>query len=436
MSLLIKNVNILTFDKKQTDTTSICIKDGHIFSIGEIPPDFTPKETIDGTGKVIIPAFFNCHAHASMTLVRGWAEDLPFDRWLNEKIWVVESALCEEDIYWGASLACCEMIRSGMVGFGEDYFWANQVAKAVAQSGMKSAVAWCLFGENEIGKITMKDVRAFIKEWHNTHDGRIKCFLGPHSPYMCSPDFLKEIAMIAGEFNVGIHIHLSESEEQVQTSLKKYGKTPVAHLNELGIFDHRCIAAHCISVDDEDISILAEKGVYVAHTPKTYMKLALGIAPVDKFLKAGVKVGLGTDGPASNNDLNMLEIMRLTGLIQKNHLIKPEVLPNNVLLDLATRGSAMALGFEDSGIIKVGASADLIIFNTGKPHMIPKHNIAANIVYSSHPSDIDYVICDGKVLLSKGELKTIDEEHILYEAEKRAYRITGSSMEPMWNYKG
>lgn len=441
MSLLIKNAAVLTLDEKGTvfENTSLAIKGKKILSIGESPDGFEADEVIDGTDYLAMPAFFNSHTHSAMTLERGWAEDLPFDRWLNEKIWVAESAMEEDDVYWGSLLACCEFIRSGTVGFGDHYFWMNQVAKAVSEAGLKATLAWCQFGigiEHEVGHVSLKDTFSFIRDWHKGAEGRIRCILGPHSPYMCPPEFLLKVVEGAKDCGVGIHLHVAESEEQVENSLKAHGKTPVAHLAHLGVFDNHSIAAHCIAVNDEDISILAEKGVYVAQTPKTYMKLAMGMAPLEKLFMGGVKLGLGTDGPGSNNDLNMLEGMRITGLVHKNRLSDPAAFPNDFILRMATRGSSEALGFNNSGAIKPGASADIILFNTKKSHWMPRHNLSANAVYSSHPGDIEYVICDGKILLSKGELTTLDEEKIQYEAEKRAFRMVGKSMNKVRTYKG
>lgn len=450
MRLLIRQVTALPLDGEHNllPDVDIAIEDRRIRAIGSAPPDFVPHETIDGQDLVAVPAFFNAHTHASMTLERGWAEDLPFDRWLNEKIWVAESALEEEDVYWGAALACCEMIRCGVVGFADHYFWMHQVARAVAEAGMKANLAWCQFGigaEHEVGGATLEDTVAFIREWHGAADGRIRCTLGPHSPYMCPPEFLRRVVAEAERLGVGIHLHVSESEEQVRNSLKAHGRTPVAHLASLGVLDHPVIAAHCIAVTDEDLRILAEKGVYVAHTPKTYMKLAMGMAPLDRFLAAGVRVALGTDGPASNNDLNMLEVLRITGLVHKNRVGDPAAFPHDLLLRLATQEAARALGFADVGAtfavtpaaaLRPGAPADLILLDTRGAHWTPRHDLAANVVYASHPSDVRYVFCDGRPLLWDGELVTLDEERIRYEAERRAFRMVGTPMRQVRRYTG
>ena len=439
--LLIQNVDALTLDEQNRvlKNTNIAIDDKTIAALGDVPRDFVADETIDGRDHVALPGFFNAHVHAPMSLQRGWAEDLPFDRWLNERIWVAESALTEEDVYWGAALAACEMIRSGIVACADHYFWMDQVAHVVEESGMKALLAWCVFGlgaDKEVGGASLERTEEFVKQWQNAGDGRVKTTLGPHSPYICSPQFLTRATNDAAKLGVGIHLHVAESQEQVDRSLKEYGKTPVAQLASLGVFDVPTIAAHCLYVNDADIAILADKRVTVPHCPKTYLKLAMGLARVPAMLARGVNVALGTDGPASNNTIDILESARLTTLLQKNEHHDPEMLPSMQMLKLATQNGARALGFADSGVLRVGARADVILFDFNKPHLRPRHDLAANIVHSAHANDVDYVIVDGRVLLRKGELTTLDEEKILREAERHAFRLVGQEMQQVREYKG
>jgi 5-methylthioadenosine/S-adenosylhomocysteine deaminase len=304
--MLIEHADVLTLDDddRRLQDASIAIAGPTIVGVGQPPADFVPDEVIDGRELVAMPGLFNAHCHAAMTLERGWAEDLPFPRWLNEKIWVAESALEEQDVYWGAALAACEMIHAGVVAFADHYFFMDQVARAVEESGMKALLGWCIFGlgrEREVGGIDLDTVRGFVRRWHGQADGRIRTVLAPHSPYMCPPEFLQQLAAAAHELEVGIHLHLAESDEQVVASRERHGRSPVAHLAALGVLDVPTLAAHCIAIDAEDIAILARKQVTVAHTPKTYLKLAMGMTPVRSLLEAGVNVALGTDGPASNS---------------------------------------------------------------------------------------------------------------------------------------
>ena len=430
----------------------IAIADGRILAIGRLSDSFIAdfaaegkSEKIDGREHIALPGFFNAHTHAAMTLERGWAEDLPFDRWLNEKIWVAESALEEEDVYWGAALACCEMLHAGVVGFADHYFWMDQVARAVEEAGIKAYLAWCQFGigeEHEVGGVTLDETVRFVRDWHGTAEGRIRCALGPHSPYMCPPDFLRRVVEHAHRLGVGIHLHVAESQEQMENSLQMHGRTPVAHLARLGVFDAdmETLAAHCIVVTDEDIAILAETGVHVAHTPKTYLKLAMGVAPLPNLLQSGVRVALGTDGPASNNDLNMLEVLRITGLYHKNALGHPEAIPLAQLLHMATQAGAEAMGFYEngsgSGVLAAGHPADVILLDTRAAHWFPRHNLAAGVVYTAHPADVSHVIINGRMVLRDGELLTLDEERIRYEAERRAFRMVGMPMRAVRIYRG
>ncbi|MGD1994090.1 MAG: amidohydrolase, partial [Anaerolineae bacterium] len=331
MRTLIRDVTVITLDGQDHVLTGaeIALSDDRIAAVGQAPPGFTPHEVIDGREMVALPAFFSAHTHAAMTLERGWAEDLPFERWLNEKIWVAESALEEEDVYWGAALACCEMIRAGVVGFADHYFWMDQTARAVEESGMKALLAWCHFGigaEHELGKTTFEETVAFVERWKDGAGGRIRTTMGPHSPYMDPPAVLRRFVEEAHRVGVGAHFHLSESEEQLRNSVKRYGMTPVAHVDSLGLLDlpQPTVVAHCNVVTQEDLTLLSERGTWVAHTPKTYQKLAMEMPPLARMLNQGVNVALGTDGPASNNDLNLMEVMRITGLYQKAALGDPE----------------------------------------------------------------------------------------------------------------
>mgnify|MGYP001028238549 CR=1 FL=1 len=441
MRTLIRNVAAITLDEQDRilDDADIVIEDGTIIAVGESPAGLEADEIIDGRDHLAMPGLYNAHAHIAMTLERGWAEDLPFDRWLNEKIWVAESALEEEDVYWGAALACCEMIRAGVVGFADHYFWMNQVARAADESGMKANLAWCLFGGEtipEVGGVTLDDIRRFVADWHGAAQGRIRCSMGPHSPYMCSGEFLRESADAARDAGIGMHLHVSESQGQVDNSLGAHGQTPVAYLEGLGLFDlpMPALAAHCIAAGDADIEIIAEKRVNVAHAPKTYMKLAMGMAPLPKMLAAGVNVALATDGPASNSDLNLLEVLRLTGLVHKNALGKPEALPCTQILRLATQAGAKALGFDRGGVLAAGQPADLVLLDTRAPHWYPRHDLAAGVVYTAHPSDVSHVMMGGRLLLRDGELLTLDEERIRHEAERRAFRMVGMPMRRMRDY--
>ncbi len=437
--MLIKNADVITLneDGQVLMGTDIAIADDEILALGDVPAVFVPDEVIEATDCVVMPGFFNAHTHSAITLIRGWADDLPFDRWLNERIWVAESALEEEDVYWGAALAAAEMIRSGTVGFADHYFYMDQVAKAVEEAGLKATLAWCVFGlgeEAEIGADLEGSIE-FLQRWQGAAEGRIRTVLGPHAPYSCPPEFLAKVAQRAAELGVGLHIHLSESEEQVKSSQAKHGLTPVAHLESLGFFDVPTIAAHCIYLTEEDKEILRQRRVNVVQCPGCHMKLGMGVTPVPELLARGINVALGTDGPASNNDLDMLQEARLASLMQKNYLRDPVALPGDSVLRLATQNGAKAMGFPESGVIAPGRAADLIIFDFDKPHLRPRHDLVSNIVYAAKPSDVSHVMVAGRLLMRDGELLTLDEERIMYEAEKRAWRMVGEELHTVRKYQ-
>ncbi len=438
-NILIRHSDVVTLDDAGTILfgADIAIEGKVIRAIGTTPPDFRADEVIDAAGHVAMPGFFNAHCHAPMTFERGWAEDLPLDRWFNERIWVAESALTEEDVYWGAALAACEMIRSGTVAFADHYFYMDRVAEVVEQSGLKAALTWCVFGigaEAEIGP-GLEGTIEFVKRWQGGGDGRIRTLLGPHSPYVCPPEFLAEAAGRAQELGVGVHIHVAESMAQVENSLRQYGRTPVAHLEQLGVLDVPCIAAHCIYLTEDDRRILAERGVHVVQCPKTHLKLAMGATPVPDLLARGVNVALGSDGPGSNNTMDMFEVARLAALIQKHELNDAMAMPGDTVLRLATRNGAQAMGFEGSGVLAPGRPADLILVDFDRPHLRPRHNLVANLVYAACGADVSHVIVDGRLLMRDGELLTLDEERILAEAERRALRMVGEEMRIVREYR-
>ncbi len=431
-SILIKDADVVTLNENGDvlRRTDIAIRDGRIESLSAIPSDFEADEIIEASDHVVMPGFFNAHTHAAMTFERGWADDLPFDRWLNERSWGAESALTREDVRWGAYLAAAEMIRSGTVGFGDHYFYMDEVAEVVEEAGLRATLAWCVFGtgaHTEIGGGLEATVE-FVQHWQGAAGGRIRTVLGPHSPYVCPPDYLERVADRAAELGLGIHIHLSEFRDQLESSLGKHGVTPVKFLEQRGILEQPTIAAHCIYITPEDMDILQAKNVHVVQCPNCHMKLGMGVTPVPELLHRRVNVALGTDGPASNNDLDMLEEARLATLMQKNQHLDPAILPAEQALRLATQNGAMALGFPQSGVVAPGLAADLIIFDFRKPHLRPRHNVLSNIVYSAKSPDIQHVIVDGKILMRHGELTTLDEERILYEAERRAFHMVKQDM--------
>lgn len=427
--IIIRNVDILpmTGDKTVIAKGEIAISGNKLLAVGEqgcIPPDFAPEIEIDGSGMVAMPGFINCHTHAAMTLLRGYADDLPLMEWLNDKIWPIEAKMIPEDIYYGSLLACLEMIKSGTTTFVDMYDMMEQVAKAAEISGMRAVLSRGLIGVNPNGRQALEESKEFVKQYHNTANGRITAMLGPHAPYTCPPDYLEKVMEAAEELKVGLHIHLAETQTEYNDMLKQYGKTPIQHVADLGLFKYPTLAAHCVYVDDRDIQILAENKVGVAHNPESNMKLASGIAPVPKMLNAGVKVGLGTDGASSNNNLDMLEEMRTAALLHKLANMDPTVMPAYRAVEMATYGGAQVLGMAGKiGQLKPGLLADVILVNFQAPHFYPRHDYYAHLVYAAHSADVQTVIIGGELVMKDRRVLTLDEEEVMRKTEECAAKL-------------
>lgn len=423
MTFLIKNVDLLSMDgnKEIIYNTNVYIKEDKIKYIGDIREDIEVKRIIDGKNKLAMPGLINGHTHIGMSLLRNYADDLPLHKWLTEAIWPVEAKLNDEDIYWGSLLSMVEMIQSGTTTFCDMYFFMDEVAKGVMESGMRGVLTRGLIEEPDNPNRKLDETRSLFKDWHGKGNGRIKVMVAPHAPYTCSPDFLLKAMDLAKELNTGIHIHLSETKKEVEDSIKSYGKSPIKHVYDLGLFDFHTIAAHCVHVDDEDIDIMAEKNVYPVYNPGSNLKLASGFPPVDKMLKKEIAVALGTDGSSSNNNLNMFEEINLAAIVNKAVNMDAISVPAYSAIEMATLNGAKALNWEDEiGSIKLGKKADIILLDMDKPHLYPKHNLVSAISYSVQGSDVDTVIIDGKIIMEKREIKTLDVEQIKFMAEKQA----------------
>lgn len=312
----------------------------------------------------------------------------------------------------------------------------DKVAEVVIESGLKANLAWAIFGEGsgEGMDPRLEQAVAFTQRWQGGGDGQIVTWLGPHSPYLCNAAFLRRTVEMAAELDVGLHIHLAETPEQRQASLAEHGLSPVTYLDSLDFFSRPTIAAHCVGTDQADIEILAARGVSVAQATGCYMKLGMGVPPLPQMLAAGVNVGLATDGEGSNNDLDMLQEAQLTSLLHKSHTRDATILPGDTVLRLATQGGARAMGFPESGVIAPGRPADLILFDFRKPHLRPRHDLVSNLVYAAKSSDVSHVFVNGKLLLDSGVLTTLDEERILYEAERRAWNLVGREFRDLRAY--
>jgi 5-methylthioadenosine/S-adenosylhomocysteine deaminase len=424
--ILIHGCLILPIDGKGfIEHGALAIKNGKIVFVGKSASatNIEAETKINANGKVAIPGLINCHTHVPMTLFRGIAEDQPLDTWLKETIWPLEAKLRPEDVYIGALLGCLEMIKSGTTCFADMYFHEDMVAKATKKSGLRGALAEGIIeaGNKMLGKKMLHKSASFAKRFHGYANDRVRAMLGPHAAYTCSPDLLKKISERASELNIGVHLHLAESNAMFREFEKKYGSSEVEFLDKIGFLKSHVLAAHCINLSREDMCLLSKRGVNVVHVPVANMKLGLGAAKIKDLVDLGVNVGLGTDGPASNNSLDMFETMKIAALLQKITYQNPTVMPVYEVLEMATINGAKALGLgENVGSLQVGKKADIVLIDLSKPHLKPLHNIYASIVYSAHGSDVDTVIVDGKILMENRQVKTLDEQAVMEKAEKTA----------------
>lgn len=427
MNLLLDNITIIPMTARDLviEKGYILIKDDIISEIGSgTAPQGTYDKVIDGTNKAALPGFINAHTHAAMTLLRGYADDLPLMEWLQTKIWPMEDRLTDEDNYWGTLLANVEMIKSGTTAFADMYFHMDQAARAVEKSGLRGILSRGMVGVGPEAELAFTQSRELFAQWNGAANGRITFMLGPHAPYTCPPDYLKRVVALADELGTGIHIHLSETRGEFEDIKKQYGKTPVGLMDEIGLFEHRVLAAHCVHLNADDIEILSAKHVGVAHNPESNMKLASGIAPVPEMLAAGIAVAIGTDGASSNNNLDMLQEMRSCALLHKVNTFNPTVIPAGQALEMATINGARALGLEkQTGKLEAGMKADIILLSLSEAHMTPRYDILANIVYAAQASDVQTVIVDGNIIMEDRVVKTLDEQEVLEHCRAIAERL-------------
>lgn len=373
--------------------------------------------TIDARGMNIYPAFYNMHNHAAMTLLRGYADDLPLKEWLEQHIWPAEATFTEEYIRIGVKLACLEMIKSGTLFFN-DMYWKEYAALPVVESmGMRGVLGVTLVD-------TMQDdekEKSFELIESAAHDNRslVTLSVAPHAIYTAGEGLLRRSADAARRNGVKLHIHLSETRNEVEDCMKQHGCTPVAYLDKIGFLDADVIAAHAVHLTDEDIRILARRGVTIVHCPASNMKLSSGIAPIQKMLDAGCRVTLGTDGCSSNNNMDMREEMKIAALLAKV-TSGPQSLPARQVLDMATRAGAETFGL-DAGTIKEGKIADLLLVRSDDPVMTPMYNADSNWVYSANTTLVDTVICNGRILMQGRRIE--GEARIMEEANEISARI-------------
>jgi len=400
-----------------------------IVFVGSEPSGFHADKTIDGRDTITLPGLINAHTHISMSLMRNYADDLPFWPWLTEKIWPIEANLTAEDCYWGAMLSISEMVRSGVTTFSDMYFFMDDVAKAVEETGIRANLSRGLVGGDDSDKKLQEAIK-LRKDWHGSCSGRITVDLAPHAPYTCDVETMKTIIEASHSNDTRIHIHLSESKKEVADSYEANGKSPIKNMLDQGVFERPTFAAHCVHLSDDDIKIIKEKNVSVINNPGSNLKLGNGFAPITKLLNEGVNVALGTDGSSSNNNLNMFEEMNLAALVNKALDGDTTVVPAYTAIKMATINGAKALGIDhEVGSIEVNKKADIIIVDIEKPHFYPRLDAIASLVYSAQASDVKTVICNGQVLMEDRKIMTFDEKTVFHKAEKCAKELIKKAQE-------
>ena len=421
-TILIKNALILSPNTNFEDRQSLLIKDDVIAEIAPEIDESGVDKIIDADGKILLPGLINTHTHLSMTLFRGLADDLALDSWLNDHIWPMEANLDGDYCYIGALLGAVELIKSGTTTFSDMYFYMEDVARAVDEAGIRAVLSYGMidFGDAEKRENEIKENMALFDACNGMADGRIKVFFGPHSPYTASEDLLIKVRELADKHNIGIHIHVSETQKEINDSLEEKGLRPFEYLDKIGFLGPDVVAAHCVWLSDDEIDIIRKNGVKVSHNPCSNMKLASGIAPVSKLIENDICVSIGTDGASSNNNLDLIEEMKTASLLQKVSTLDPKVLDSDKSIEMATIKGAEALGLSDEiGSIEVGKKADIILIDTAAANMTPdSSSLSSNVVYSANGSNVDTTICNGKILMENKKLTVLDEDEIYAKARQ------------------
>lgn len=419
--MLFKNISIITENLEIQNNMFVGIEDDKIDYIGTEKPQKDYGEEYDGNKKLLSAGFVNLHTHSPMTLLRGYAENLPLDRWLNDRVFPFEDRLNCDRAYYGTMLSIAEMLACGTTSFTDMYFFGDGVMRAVIESGAKTNFGRSIvsFVDEDITKNDRFQEGVYLTEkYHNTQNGRIKIDMSLHAEYTNRLSIIEQF----GEYTKGRgqinHIHLSETKSEHENCKAKYGKTPARLFADAGVLDSPAILAHCVWVEDEDMDIFAEKGATVAHCPASNLKLGSGVCNTYKLLEKGVNIGIGTDSAASNNGLDIMREMYLAAILPKGIQNRADIITPQEIYKMATVNGYKAQGRNDCGIIKEGYKADLIVIDLDKPNMYPDFDMLNNLVYSANKGDVVLTMVDGKVLYKNGKFTTIDVEKMGAEVSR------------------
>ena len=427
IEMLFSNITIINDNIEAETGKYVGIEGERIAYIGDTAPDKDYGRTVDGRGRLLMSGFFNAHAHSPMTLMRGYGENMTLQDWLTKRIFPFEDRLYPEAVYWATTLAMAESLRFGIVSSSDMYYFCEDMARAVIDSGAKDNISRSIVNPSGADPEMLEsfaEMKAFYSDFHGAGDGRIKVDMSLHAEYTSdrrTAAALAEYAQTLGDVNMQVHV--SETELEHLECIARHGMTPAAYLAETGILDIPAVAAHCVWCSDEDLDIFREKKTTVAANPVSNMKLASGICDVKRVLAHGVKLAVGTDSVASNNSLNFLEEIKTMLIGSKIASKDPTAVTVREALRAATRGGAEAQGRMDSGLLKEGCRADLIMLDISGANMHPVHDIINNLVYSGSGSEIVMTVVDGKVLYENGQYTTIDIEKTIYEVERATENI-------------
>jgi len=407
---------------------AVAVHNGMIHSVTSGAEDLPARKVIDAKGKLVMPGLVNTHTHVPMSCFRGLSDDLPLREWLEKHIFPAEGLFVNSDLaYWGSMLSCLEMMLSGTTTFADGYFFEESVAQAVLDSGLRAVVCQGVIdfpapGVPDPGENVHRAVQ-LIREW-GARNSRLRCGIFAHSTYTCSPETLRRAKTAANGYEALLFIHLSETLDEIKQIGERFGCTPVRHLEELGIMDQRTVGVHCVWLTDEDMDLMARRDMRVSYTPESEMKLASGVSPIPELIRRGVVVSLGTDGPASNNDMDMFTEMDVSAKLQKVHNLDPTCASARETVWMATSGGAKVLGMENEvGSIEAGKRADLIIINLDKPHLTPIYDYYSHLVYAVKGSDVDTVIVDGEVLVEDRRVLHLDCGEIMDRVRRISEKI-------------
>lgn len=411
MSVLFKNATVLTMELENSvlHNTNVLVDGTKIAYIGE--EEKQADRVIDCTNKLIMPGFVNTHTHVPMCLFRSYADDMVLFDWLN-MIWPLEDKMDEDIITAGSMLGYAEMIRTGTTCFLDMYNFEEQITKACVDAGLRGVLSRGLVGDVKDGLPKLAENIDLFKKWNGYGDDLIKVFLAPHAEYTSTKGYIAECVKAAKEYDIPMHIHISETKKEHEECIERHGKTPIKYFNDLGALDTGLVAAHCVYVTEEDMDILAEKKATVAHNPASNLKLASGFAPLKRMLEKGINVSLGTDGAASNNNLDMHKEMLLAAIMHKGYSGDPTLMTPGQILRMATINGAKALGYDDLGMVKEGFKADLIMIDLENPRYYPRNNIESLIVYAGNSEDVCLTMVNGKTLYENGNYTTINVDKV------------------------